>query len=471
MASDEAVSGDGSNSGDRAVSGNDAELMKKLTSLSKRLGFVYQSAEIYGGLQSAWDYGPLGVELKRNIEASWWNEMVRTRPNIVGLDTSIITHPEVWRASGHVEHFHDPLVDCLNCRSRFKADSLEGSTCPNCGGQLTQPRDFGLMFRTHMGPVEEDASVVYLRPETCQSIFINFRNIMTATRQTLPFGIAQLGKAFRNEITPRNFIFRSREFEQMEMEFFCRPGDAGEWMEYWVDSRLSWYRSLGLGEANLRLRPHSKDELAHYAASCVDIEYAFPFAPGGFGELEGIANRTDYDLRAHMEASGQDLSFVDQVENEKVLPWVVETSGGVGRTLLAVMLDAYREDVIEGRDRVVLALTPDLAPVKVAVLPLSRKLSTEAARVEEILRPCWPVFFDVTGSIGKRYRRMDEVGTPYCVTFDFDSLEDRAVTIRERDSLQQIRVPIDNLTGVLSDLFAKGWAEATESIPKLQTGS
>ncbi|MBN1435100.1 glycine--tRNA ligase, partial [Candidatus Fermentibacterales bacterium] len=355
--------------GEEAAAG---DLMKKITSLSKRLGFVYQSGEIYGGLQSAWDYGPLGVELKRNIEASWWNEMVRTRKNVVGIDTSIITHPEVWRASGHVEHFHDPLVDCLKCRSRFKADSLEGETCPNCGGDLTQPREFGLMFRTHMGPVEDEAAVVYLRPETCQSIFANFRNICTSTRLSLPFGIAQIGKAFRNEITPRNFIFRSREFEQMEMEFFCRPDEAAVWMEYWVDARRSWYLSLGIRESNLRLRPHAEGELAHYAASCVDIEYAFPFAPGGFGELEGIANRTDYDLAAQMRVSGQDLSFVDQAGNEKIVPWVVETSGGVGRTLLAVMLDCYDEDEIEGRTRVVLRLPPSLAPIRIAVLPLSR---------------------------------------------------------------------------------------------------
>ena len=447
----------------------DTELMKKISSLSKRLGFVYQSGEIYGGLQSAWDYGPLGVELKRNIEASWWREMVRQRTNVVGLDTSIITHPDVWGASGHVEHFHDPLVDCLECRSRFKADALEGdeNICPQCGGELTEPREFGLMFRTHVGPVEEEASAVYLRPETCQSIFVNFRNITTATRQTLPFGIAQIGKAFRNEITPRNFIFRSREFEQMEMEFFCRPDEAGEWMEYWVEQRLDWYLSLGILRDNLRLRPHSQDELAHYAEACVDIEYAFPFSSGGFGELEGIANRTDYDLRAHMDASGQDLSFVDQVANEKIVPYIVETSGGVGRTLLAVMLDAYDEDVIEDRARVVLRLKPELAPMKVAVLPLSRKLADAAAPVEEALRPHWPVSFDLTGSIGKRYRRMDEIGTPYCVTFDFDSLEDRAVTIRERDSLEQIRVPIEGLPDIVLDIYARGWREATSSLEKV----
>jgi len=437
----------------------DEELMKKLVSLCKRLGFVYQSGEIYGGLQSAWDYGPLGAELKRNIEASWWDFMVRTRSNVYGVDTAIITHPEVWRSSGHVENFHDPLVDCRSCRGRFRADQVEGSRCPDCGGELTEPRDFSLMFKTFMGPVEDEAAVVYLRPETCQSIYVNFRNIVNAVRPDLPFGVAQIGKAFRNEITARNFIFRSREFEQMEMEFFCRPDEADRWMEYWVAERVSWYRSLGIGQENLRLRPHSKDELAHYAAACTDIEYAFPFSPGGFGELEGIANRTDFDLGAQMRGSGQDLSFVDQVANEKVVPFVVETSGGVGRTFLAVLLDAYYEDVVEDRERVVLRLSPRLAPVKVAVLPLSRKLEPDALKVADLLRPFWPVNFDVTGSIGKRYRRMDEIGTPFCVTFDFDSLQDSAVTIRERDTLEQIRVPVERLVEVLTRIFAKGWQE------------
>jgi glycyl-tRNA synthetase len=438
----------------------DEELMKKLVSLCKRLGFVFQSGEIYGGLQSAWDYGPLGVELKKNIENSWWNFMVRTRSNVFGVDTAIITHPEVWRSSGHVENFHDPMVDCRSCKGRFRADQVEGRKCPECGGELTEPRDFSLMFKTFMGPVEEDAAVVYLRPETCQSIFTNFRNIANALRPELPFGIAQIGKAFRNEITARNFIFRSREFEQMEMEFFCRPEEAGRWMEYWTAERMAWYSSLGIRKESLRLRPHSREELAHYAAACVDIEYAFPFSAGGFGELEGIADRTDYDLGAHMKGSGQDLAYVDQAANQKVIPYVVETSGGVGRTFLAVLLDSYYEDVIEDRERVVLRLSPELAPVKVAVLPLSRKLEGDALGVADILRPHWPVSFDVTGSIGKRYRRMDEIGTPYCVTFDFDSLNDRAVTIRERDSLGQIRVPVERLVDVMTGIFAKGWGNA-----------
>jgi glycyl-tRNA synthetase len=443
------------------LTGSREDLMKKLVSLCKRLGFVYQSGEIYGGLQSAWDYGPLGVELKRNIESRWWNEIVLKRSDVVGVDSSIITHPDVWKASGHVDCFHDPMVDCKQCRSRFRADHVTGDKCPECGGDLTEPREFGLMFRTRMGALEDDSAEVYLRPETCQSIFVNFRNIVTATRQTLPFGVAQIGKAFRNEITARNFIFRSREFEQMEMEFFCRPGDAGEWFDYWVEQRLNWYISLGINEENLRLRPHKPDELAHYAESCVDIEYTFPFANDGFGELEGIANRTDFDLKAHIEASGQDLSFLDQVSGEKVIPWVIETSGGVGRTFLAVLLDAYREEVVEDRTRVVLGLHRDLAPIKAAILPLSKKLADRAREVERILRPHMPVNFDVTGSIGKRYRRMDEVGTPFCVTFDFDSLEDNSVTVRDRDSLEQIRVSIDLLVDVMSDLMEKGWHTVT----------
>jgi glycyl-tRNA synthetase len=435
------------------------DLMKKLVSLCKRRGFVFQSGEIYGGLQSSWDYGPLGVELKRNIETSWWNNMVATRTDVVGMDSAIITHPDVWMASGHLKHFHDPMVDCLKCKSRFRQDHVEGDRCPECGGELTEPRDFGLMFKTSMGALEDDSATVYLRPETCQPIFVNFSNIVTATRQKLPFGIAQTGKAFRNEITARNFIFRSREFEQMEMEFFCRPGEAETWFDYWVEERLKWYGDLGIDGNNLRTRIHDQGELAHYARSCVDIEYRFPFATGGWGELEGIANRTDFDLKAHMEMSGQDLSYLDQSVNEKVVPWVIETSGGIGRTMLAVLLDAYREEMVEGRERVVLGLHRDLAPIKVAVLPLSRKLEEQAFEVFGKVSPHFPTQFDVTGSIGKRYRRMDEAGTPFCVTFDFDSLEDRRVTVRERDSLGQIRVPIDTLVDTLGGIMQRGWPE------------
>ncbi|MCK4671233.1 MAG: glycine--tRNA ligase, partial [Candidatus Aegiribacteria sp.] len=323
---------------------------------------------------------------------------------------------------------------------------------------LTEPRNFGLMFKTKMGALEDESATVYLRPETCQSIFANFKNIVTATRQKLPFGIAQIGKAFRNEITARNFVFRTREFEQMEMEYFCLPEEADKWFKYWLDQRMKWYLELGIKEDHLRLRTHEDSELAHYASSCVDIEYSFPFAPDGWGELEGIANRTDFDLRSHMQESGQDLSFQDLLTNQKIVPYVVETSGGIGRTLLAVLIDAYREEEVEGRTRVVLGLHRNLAPIKAAILPLSKKLSEQAYEVFELIRPYFPVQFDVTGSIGKRYRRMDEAGTPFCITFDFDSLEDRQVTIRERDSLDQVRIPIDTLASKLSDLMEHGWS-------------
>ncbi len=434
------------------------ELMKKLLSLSKRLGYVFQSGEIYGGLQSSWDYGPLGVELKKNIETSWWDYTVKSRSDVVGMDSAIITHPDVWMASGHLKNFHDPMVDCKECKSRFRLDNVEGDRCPVCGGELTEPRNFGLMFKTKMGALEDESAIVYLRPETCQSIFINFKNVVTATRQKLPFGIAQIGKAFRNEITARNFIFRSREFEQMEMEYFCLPEESDKWFKYWLDLRMKWYLELGIKEDHLRLRTHDESELAHYASSCVDIEYTFPFAPDGWGELEGIANRTDFDLKSHMRESGQDLSFQDLSTNQKIVPYVVETSGGIGRTLLAVLIDAYREEEVEGRIRVVLGLHRNLAPIKAAILPLSKKLSEQAYEVFELVRPHFPVQFDVTGSIGKRYRRMDEAGTPFCITFDFDSLEDRQVTIRERDSLDQIRIPIDTLASKLSDLMEHGWS-------------
>jgi len=435
------------------------DLMKKLVSLCKRRGYVFQSGEIYGGLQSSWDYGPLGIELKKNIENSWWNFMVTTRPDVVGMDSAIITHPDVWKASGHLKHFHDPMVDCMNCKSRFRLDHIEGDRCPECGGPLTEPRDFGLMFKTQMGALEDDSATVYLRPETCQSIFVNFRNIVTATRQKLPFGIAQMGKAFRNEITARNFIFRSREFEQMEMEFFCPPDTADKWFQYWLNERMNWYFDLGLKRENLRTRRHEESELAHYASSCSDIEYTFPFATGGWGELEGVANRTDFDLKAHIEASGQDLTYLDQLNNSKIVPYVIETSGGIGRTILAVLLDAYRVEEVEGRERIVLSLHRDLAPIKAAVLPLSRKLTENAMEVFDMIRPLFPVQFDVTGSIGKRYRRMDEAGTPFCITYDFDSLDDKMVTIRERDSLGQVRIPIENLADKLKDLMSSGWTE------------
>lgn len=437
----------------------DKDLMKKVVSLSKRLGFVYQSGEIHGGLQSAWDYGPLGAELKRNITELWWHEMVRSRGDVVGVDTAIITHTDVWKSSGHLKNFHDPMVDCKKCHARFREDHVETKVCPNCGGELTEPRSFGLMFKTFMGPLEDDGSIVYLRPETCQPIFAQFQNIVNSTRKSLPFGIAQTGKAFRNEITVRNFIFRSREFEQMEMEYFCHPDEMEKWYKYWIEKRFNWYINvLGIKEDNLRLRPHEDKELAHYASGCTDIEYKFPFAGGdGYGELEGIASRTDYDLTAQMEGSGKDLKILDKESGKKITPYVIETSGGLGRTFLMVLLDAYREEEIDGKERVVLALDKKLAPVKAAILPLSKKLLKEAQTIEEMLRPHWPVLFDVTGSIGKRYRRNDEIGTPYCITFDFDSLEDKMVTIRDRDSLEQIRVKIENLVEIMSKLMTVGW--------------
>lgn len=443
--------------------GND--LMKNIISLAKRLGFVYQSGEIYGGLQSAWDYGPLGVELKRNITELWWHEMVRSRSDVVGVDTAIITHSNVWQSSGHLKNFHDPLVDCRECRGRFRQDHIEGDRCPECGGELTEPRNFGLMFKTFMGPLEDEGSVVYLRPETCQPIFAQFQNIVTSTRRSLPFGIAQTGKAFRNEITVRNFIFRSREFEQMEMEFFCHPDQWEKWYEYWVEKRFSWYTdTLGVKKENLRLRKHTEKELAHYATGCTDIEYRYPFSgEEGFGELEGIASRTDYDLKAQMAGSGKDLTILDKETGKKITPYVVETSGGVGRTFLMVMLDAYREEEIDGSTRVVLGLHRKLAPVKAAVLPLSKKLSEPAEKVADLLRPHWPVLFDVTGSIGKRYRRNDEIGTPCCITFDFDSLEDNRVTIRDRDTLEQIRVDIDSLVEVMGRIMTRGWEGQEQS--------
>lgn len=443
--------------------GND--LMKNIISLAKRLGFVYQSGEIYGGLQSAWDYGPLGVELKRNITELWWHEMVRSRSDVVGVDTAIITHSNVWQSSGHLKNFHDPLVDCRECRGRFRQDHIEGDRCPECGGELTEPRNFGLMFKTFMGPLEDEGSMVYLRPETCQPIFAQFQNIVTSTRRSLPFGIAQIGKAFRNEITVRNFIFRSREFEQMEMEFFCHPDQWEKWYEYWVEKRFSWYTdTLGVKKENLRLRKHTEKELAHYATGCTDIEYRYPFSgEDGFGELEGIASRTDYDLKAQMAGSGKDLTILDKETGKKITPYVVETSGGVGRTFLMVMLDAYREEEIDGSTRVVLGLHRKLAPVKAAVLPLSKKLSEPAEKVADLLRPHWPVLFDVTGSIGKRYRRNDEIGTPCCITFDFDSLEDNRVTIRDRDTLEQIRVDIDSLVEVMGRIMARGWEGQEQS--------
>jgi glycyl-tRNA synthetase len=432
------------------------DLMEAVTSLAKRRGIAFQSSDIYGGLRSSWDYGPLGAELRRNIRHAWWRSMVQYRDDVVGLEAALLMSPKVWEASGHVDGFSDPLIECESCHRRYREDDLTDRVCPECGGtSFTAPKQFNLMFKTHMGPVEDDASVVYLPPETAQGMFIDFSLVQTTSRKKLPFGIAQIRKSFRNEITPGNFIFRTREFEQMELEFFVKPGSDGEWFDYWVEHRLQWYRDLGVDAERLRVRPHAADELAHYARAASDIEYAYPF---GWSELEGVANRTDFDLRRHADASGQDLSYFDQEAGERYLPFVIEPAAGVDRALLAFLLDAYR--VEEARTakgdtdkRTVLALHKDLAPTKVAVLPLSRndKLVPDARAVLDLVKPEWMSDYDDAGAIGRRYRRQDEVGTPYCVTIDFESLDDRCVTVRERDSMQQDRIPVDRLLGYLRE--------------------
>ena len=528
--------------------------MDKILSLSKRRGFVFQSSEIYGGLGSTWDYGPLGVELKRHVKEAWWRSVVLERDDMVGLDAAILMHPQAWVASGHVENFSDPMVECRDCNQRFRQDHLmdlvhrslwwlslradlgppfassgrrhtstslecadtiekwiakagkdlgpnlalvqdphfiiplvvsavmelaevdnpytfddyltkiisaigRGSIpCPgdHCGGNLTDPRRFNLMFRTFMGPVEDTASEVFLRPETAQGIFVNFSNVVTASRKKLPFGIAQVGKSFRNEITPGNFTFRTREFEQMEVEYFVKPGDDEKWLDQWVQDRLDWYVSYGIRRENLRLRRHASDELAHYAKDCYDIEYRFPW---GWAELEGIADRTDYDLRQHAQTSGQDLTYFDDESQSRYYPYVVEPSGGLDRGVLAFWLDSYDEEPDGNTVRVVLRLHRKLAPVTVAVLPLSRnaRLAPAAQEVHAQLRRHFTVQYDDAQSIGRRYRRQDEIGTPYCVTVDFDSLDDHRVTIRDRDTMHQIRIPIADLVGILRDKIDHGW--------------
>jgi len=422
--------------------------MEKIVSLCRRRGFIFPSSEIYGGLSSCWDYGPLGVELKRNIKQAWWRAVVQERDDIVGLDASILMHPQTWVASGHLEGFSDPLVECKSCHLRWRSADLKGNTCPTCGGELTEPRLFNLMFKTFMGPVEDTASIVYLRPETAQGMFVNFQNVVNTTRKRLPFGIAQIGKAFRNEITTGNFIFRSREFEQMEIEFFVKPGTDKEWFDYWLEERLNWYVKLGIKKENLKLRQHSKGELAHYARECYDIEYLFPM---GWAELEGIANRTDFDLVQHTSSSGKSLDYFDEETKERFLPYIIEPSAGVDRSALALLCDAYDEEPDKEEIRVLLHLQPALAPIKVAILPLSRreKLVGVAKQIYADLRQQWMVQYDDAQSIGRRYRRQDEIGTPFCVTIDFQSLEDEQVTIRERDSMNQIRVPIKELKGTL----------------------
>jgi len=425
------------------------DLMDKLVSLCKRRGFIFQSSEIYGGINSCWDYGPLGVELKNNIKRFWWKSMTQLRDDIEGLDASILMHPQVWVTSGHVASFADPMVDCKNCKMRFRAEEIQGTKCPNCGGELTEARQFNLMFKTHMGPVEDNASVVYLRPETAQGIYVNFLNVLAPSRQKPPFGIAQIGKAFRNEISPGNFIFRSREFEQMEMQFFINPKEDDKWIEYWKEERMKWYHSLGIKKENLRFHQHDKKELAFYAKMAFDIEYNFPF---GWKEIEGIHNRTDYDLSRHTQATGKDLSYYDDQTKERYIPYIIETSAGVDRSLLVCLLDAYHEEVVKDEERTVLKFDPKIAPIKAGVYPLVKRdnMPEIAKKIEDLLRPHFKVFYDEGGAIGRRYRRQDEAGTPFGITVDSQTLQDQTVTLRERDSMEQVRVKIDDLVSVLN---------------------
>ena len=446
-----------------------------VTSLAKRRGFVFPSGEIYGGTRSAWDYGPLGVELKENIKKQWWRTMVTSRDDIVGLDSAVILPRQVWVASGHVGVFTDPLTECLSCHKRFREDhlleefeekkgrapenGLADIACPNCGtrGQWTEPRDFNMMLKTYLGPVEDESGLHYLRPETAQGIFVNFANVVTTSRKKPPFGIGQIGKSFRNEITPGNFIFRTREFEQMEMEFFVEPGTDETWHQYWIDARTDWYTDLGIARENLRHYEHPVEKLSHYSKRTVDIEYRFGFQGSEWGELEGVANRTDFDLKTHTEHSGQDLSYFDQAKNERWVPYVIEPAAGLTRSLMAFLVEAYTEDEAPntkgGVDtRVVLKLDPRLAPVKAAVLPLSRNesLSPKARDLAAELRRSWNIDFDDAGAIGRRYRRQDEIGTPFCITVDFETLDDQAVTIRHRDDMSQVRVGLDQVSAYLA---------------------
>jgi glycyl-tRNA synthetase len=451
-----------------------ADRFDSVVSLAKRRGFVFPSSEIYGGTRSAYDYGPLGVELKENVRKQWWRAMVQQRDDVVGLDSAIVLARQVWVASGHVEEFTDPLTECQSCHKRFRADHLEeayaekhgGATvslselnCPNCGnkGTFTEPKQFNGLMKTYLGPVDNEEGLHYLRPETAQGIFVNYNNVAVAARKKPPFGIAQVGKSFRNEITPGNFIFRTREFEQMEMEFFVEPGTDEEWHQYWIDQRTSWYTDLGIDRENLRLFEHPKEKLAHYAKRTVDVEYRFNFPGSEWGELEGVANRTNFDLSTHAKHSGQDLSYFDQEKNERYVPWVIEPAAGVDRCVLTFMMDAYNEDEAPNakgkmEKRVVMRLDHRLAPVKVAVLPLSRNadLSPKAKDLATQLRQNWNVEFDDAGAIGRRYRRQDEIGTPYCVTVDFDTLEDNAVTVRERDTMAQERIGLDQVEAFLA---------------------
>ncbi len=434
---------------------NDAQagLFDKIVNLSKRRGFVFQSAEIYGGFRSTYDYGPLGVLLLRNVKDAWWRSMVQLRHDVVGLDASVLSPPAVWEASGHLKNFTDPLVDCTNCHARHRLDKLDDpNVCPTCGntGTFTEAREFNLMFRTHAGPMVESAAEVYLRPETAQGMFINFMNVLQTSRKRPPFGIAQIGKSFRNEITPGNFVFRTREFEQMEMEFFVPPAEASEWYGYWCKERMDWYLNLGMPTDKLRLRPHDEDELSHYSSATSDVEFLFPW---GWDELEGIANRGDYDLKQHAEHSGERIEYFDQAANEHYVPHVIEPAAGATRTAMAFLMAAYDEDEVNDDKRVVLRLDSRLAPYKLAVLPLSKKdtLTPTAHEIFDIVKGRWMADYDETQNIGKRYRRQDEIGTPYCVTVDFDTLDDRAVTVRDRDTMGQDRVSIDRLKEYLAE--------------------
>lgn len=412
------------------------DIMEKLVSLCKRRGYVFQSSEIYGGLNSCWDYGPLGVELKRNLADMWWRAMTLKRDDVEGIDASILMHPRVWEASGHVQNFTDPLVDCKKCKQRFRADQIK-DRCPKCGGELTEARMFNLMFKTFMGPVEDAANIVYMRPETAQGIYVNFLNVQTASRRKIPFGIAQIGKAFRNEITPGNFIFRTREFEQMEMQFFVKPGTDEEWLAKWKDIRLAWYKDIGINMDKLRLQQHHKKELAHYAKDAYDIQYEFPF---GWQELEGIHNRTDFDLRRHTEYSGKNMSYFNEETKDRFIPYIIETSAGLNRTLLTCLIDAYREEP----ERVVLGLHPRIAPLKVAIFPLVKRdgMDKIAYELYDEARTHFKAFYDEGGSIGRRYRRQDEAGTPFGITVDSETLKDQTVTLRERDTMKQERIKI-----------------------------
>ena len=428
---------------------NQDKTMEKLISLTKRRGYIFQSSEIYGGINSCYDYGPLGIEMKKNIKELWWKSMIYERDDIEGIDASILMHPRVWEASGHVEGFTDPMIDCKQCKTRFRADQVDTSKpCPVCGTKdsFTEARLFNLMFKTFMGPVEDSASIVYLRPETAQGIYVNFQNVKEAARRKLPFGIAQIGKAFRNEITPGNFTFRTREFEQMEMQYFVRPEEDEKWFEYWKEKRMSWYQRLGMRQEKLRFHEHGPNELAHYAKKAFDIEYQFPF---GWNEIEGIHNRTDFDLGRHKEYSGKDLQYFDDQTKERFIPYIIETSIGCDRVLLTCLIDAYTEE----EERVVLKLAPAIAPIKVAVFPLVKRdgMDKIAMEITNNLRGDYRVFYDEAGSVGRRYRRQDEAGTPFCVTVDSDTLNDKTVTVRDRDSMEQVRVKIDKLKKFLAE--------------------